>query len=491
MVPRSRRDDSARARACCRLRAACTPCLHAVCRCHCGDDRLAVLPPRSIDVGVPIQSFGMIVAAGVLIGAALLRRYAEWHGVSDEHIRGLTGWIMVAGFLGAHEFDVIAYQWDRIGDATSSSPRAGRLCRRCGRRTGRSCSRSGTASRRTAASSAARSASRSTSGGSACRSGCSPTSRSSACCPRSRSAASAAPSSAITSAPRSIPTSGTRSSRWTTRATLNLGAPRRALPGHERVHPGLEPRPHRVPLPDPGQRVILWLAFRPTKRTNAGLITVARRPALRAGPVLPRFPAPRGHRPAPLRPDVRAVGVDPRVRRRGYVAVRLHEDGKPAEVVAPTSGEAQRQLKMILKEEAAAAEKQKKETTGPGPAKGEAPSEAEDKAAQGRRDRGRRGRRRSRSARTPSRSPRRSRRARASEGRSARGRARAGVRENDRATAESAEHAERARRASEASPPRTQARAGGCCGQDGALGLRRERRRPSAHWPRGCESTGR
>jgi len=59
----------------------------------------------------PIQAFGIIVAAGVLIGAALLRRYAEWHGVSDDHMRGLTGWITVTGFLGAHIFDVIAYQW--------------------------------------------------------------------------------------------------------------------------------------------------------------------------------------------------------------------------------------------------------------------------------------------------------------------------------------------------------------------------------------------
>lgn len=62
----------------------------------------------------PIQSFGIIVAAGVLIGAALLRRYAEWHGVSDDDIRGITGWITVTGFLGAHLFDVLAYQWDEL-----------------------------------------------------------------------------------------------------------------------------------------------------------------------------------------------------------------------------------------------------------------------------------------------------------------------------------------------------------------------------------------
>ena len=62
---------------------------------------------------LPIQAFGVIVAIGVLIGAALLRRYAEWHGVPDDNIRGLLGWITVTGFLGAHWFDVIAYQADK------------------------------------------------------------------------------------------------------------------------------------------------------------------------------------------------------------------------------------------------------------------------------------------------------------------------------------------------------------------------------------------
>ena len=76
----------------------------------------------AIDVGVPIQGFGMIVAIGVLIGAVPLRRYAEWHGISDEHIRGLLTWIMISGFLGAHELDVIAYQWDRIGETTNAVP---------------------------------------------------------------------------------------------------------------------------------------------------------------------------------------------------------------------------------------------------------------------------------------------------------------------------------------------------------------------------------
>src|SRR5512138_729968 len=67
-----------------------------------------------VDIGIPIQAFGVIVAAGVLIGASLLRRYAEWHGVSDEHIRGVTGWITVTGFAGAHIFDVFAYNYAKF-----------------------------------------------------------------------------------------------------------------------------------------------------------------------------------------------------------------------------------------------------------------------------------------------------------------------------------------------------------------------------------------
>lgn len=67
-----------------------------------------------LPIGIPIQSFGVIVAVGVLIGAALLRRYAEWHGVSDKTIRELTGWVTVTGFIGAHLFDVIAYQWSDL-----------------------------------------------------------------------------------------------------------------------------------------------------------------------------------------------------------------------------------------------------------------------------------------------------------------------------------------------------------------------------------------
>jgi len=74
---------------------------------HLGSFKLPV-------INIPIQAFGVIVAAGVLIGAHLLRRYAEWHKVGDDKIRGLTAWITVTGFIGAHVFDVVAYQWHEL-----------------------------------------------------------------------------------------------------------------------------------------------------------------------------------------------------------------------------------------------------------------------------------------------------------------------------------------------------------------------------------------
>jgi len=76
----------------------------------------------AFNIGIPIQGFGMLVAIGVMVGAVPLRRYAEWHGVSDEHIRSLLTWVMLSGFLGAHEFDILAYQWDRIGEVSHATP---------------------------------------------------------------------------------------------------------------------------------------------------------------------------------------------------------------------------------------------------------------------------------------------------------------------------------------------------------------------------------
>jgi len=63
-----------------------------------------------------LQWFGILVATGVLFGAWLMRVWAEKRGLDDDHVRGLVGWTVVCGFIGAHLFDVLAYQPHKIAD---------------------------------------------------------------------------------------------------------------------------------------------------------------------------------------------------------------------------------------------------------------------------------------------------------------------------------------------------------------------------------------
>jgi phosphatidylglycerol:prolipoprotein diacylglycerol transferase len=70
---------------------------------------VAGLPYFDVPTLGPLQPFGMIVAVGVLVGAWVMRVYAEKRGVDDDDLRGLTGWITVTGFIGAHVFDVLVY----------------------------------------------------------------------------------------------------------------------------------------------------------------------------------------------------------------------------------------------------------------------------------------------------------------------------------------------------------------------------------------------
>jgi phosphatidylglycerol:prolipoprotein diacylglycerol transferase len=78
---------------------------------------IGALPFFSIshfDIGIKLQHFGMIVAAGVLIGASIARRYSDKRGIEDDIIRQLTGWIVISGFIGAHVFDVLMYQQEKL-----------------------------------------------------------------------------------------------------------------------------------------------------------------------------------------------------------------------------------------------------------------------------------------------------------------------------------------------------------------------------------------
>ena len=71
------------------------------------------LPP--IDLGpIDLQPFGILVAIGVLLGSHLIHRRGARMGQNDDALRGLVGWTAVAGFIGAHVFDVLAYQADEL-----------------------------------------------------------------------------------------------------------------------------------------------------------------------------------------------------------------------------------------------------------------------------------------------------------------------------------------------------------------------------------------
>jgi phosphatidylglycerol:prolipoprotein diacylglycerol transferase len=74
------------------------------------------VPNIHIYGSLDIQPFGMLVATGVLVGAELCRRYSLRFGVDDDDLRKLTGWVVVSGFIGAHVFDVIAYQSGEVAD---------------------------------------------------------------------------------------------------------------------------------------------------------------------------------------------------------------------------------------------------------------------------------------------------------------------------------------------------------------------------------------
>lgn len=72
------------------------------------------IPHLDLFGGAKIEPFGVIVAIGVVVGIRVLDKYAAWHRASEEHTRGLSWWLLISGFLGAHWFDVLAYQWDKL-----------------------------------------------------------------------------------------------------------------------------------------------------------------------------------------------------------------------------------------------------------------------------------------------------------------------------------------------------------------------------------------
>lgn len=57
-----------------------------------------------------IHPFGLLVATGVVAGAALARSKAQRDGLHPETVMNLAGWVLVPAFVCAHLFDDLAYR---------------------------------------------------------------------------------------------------------------------------------------------------------------------------------------------------------------------------------------------------------------------------------------------------------------------------------------------------------------------------------------------
>jgi phosphatidylglycerol:prolipoprotein diacylglycerol transferase len=65
---------------------------------------------------VAVHPFGLLVAAGVILGALIAEMRAERVGIAPQALSGLSAWVLVAGFLLAHAFDAIAYHPDIVAE---------------------------------------------------------------------------------------------------------------------------------------------------------------------------------------------------------------------------------------------------------------------------------------------------------------------------------------------------------------------------------------
>jgi phosphatidylglycerol---prolipoprotein diacylglyceryl transferase len=78
-----------------------------------------VIPPYSGPqefwvFGFPFHVFGALVAAGVLLGHALVLRLAAERRVPEGEMRSAAAWAIGAGFAGAHVADVLLYHQEKI-----------------------------------------------------------------------------------------------------------------------------------------------------------------------------------------------------------------------------------------------------------------------------------------------------------------------------------------------------------------------------------------
>lgn len=73
--------------------------------------------PSPISLGpMDLHPFGLLVATGVMFGAYMMGRFGDKYRLSQEHIQGLVWYCVGIGFIGAHVFDVLAYQPGKLSE---------------------------------------------------------------------------------------------------------------------------------------------------------------------------------------------------------------------------------------------------------------------------------------------------------------------------------------------------------------------------------------
>ncbi len=77
---------------------------------------IAFSAPPSLHIYGPItiHAFGVLVATGVLLGMQLIKKRGAEKGVSEAQLETLMHWCVIPGFIGAHVFEILLYQPERL-----------------------------------------------------------------------------------------------------------------------------------------------------------------------------------------------------------------------------------------------------------------------------------------------------------------------------------------------------------------------------------------
>jgi phosphatidylglycerol:prolipoprotein diacylglycerol transferase len=63
---------------------------------------------------LPIHTFGLLVATAVILGTSLTLRRARERGLDVETLNSFITWMLVSGFIVAHLFNDLFYEWPKV-----------------------------------------------------------------------------------------------------------------------------------------------------------------------------------------------------------------------------------------------------------------------------------------------------------------------------------------------------------------------------------------